>query len=331
MKENKDFEFVDLPEETRDPEIKQEDFVLQQADSTIHEQKFQTKPTTFFKDSLKRFRKNKSSVVAAYILGILILLAIFVPIFSSYDVTNAGPSAVKNLQPKLFNSGGFWDGTITVKDREVDPETHYPDPDLYYKNGVSNIRDLKTRFTNKRSRFAYGGYIQSGFYGDEDIKEAYLETRSPSYFATENGEDFEFTLDLDVSKLKLTSFVVADESLLNKDESIPENFKLGLTSLEFVYYQASEPVVVELCEPALKPVRDLDQLPLDTLTLSATTVLPSYILTVPLVAPVMLPLNVNVPRVVMEDGAVIEVCVVILPILTLIVFDSVVPYFALNV
>ena len=43
-----DFDLVNLPEAARDPEIKAEDFVLQQADKEIHEQKFQTKPTTFF-------------------------------------------------------------------------------------------------------------------------------------------------------------------------------------------------------------------------------------------------------------------------------------------
>ena len=78
-KKNDDFELIDTPNEVVTSDISDADFVLQQADDSIHEQKFQTKPTTFLKDSLKRFRKNKSSVVAAFILGILILLAIFVP------------------------------------------------------------------------------------------------------------------------------------------------------------------------------------------------------------------------------------------------------------
>ena len=62
-------------------EINESDFVLTEA-SQSKEQKFQTKPTTFFKDSVRRFAKNKSSVVAAFILGFLILLGIFVPIIS---------------------------------------------------------------------------------------------------------------------------------------------------------------------------------------------------------------------------------------------------------
>ena len=81
-----DFDFVNLPPEAQDPDIKAEDFTLQQADGSIHEQKFQNKPTTFFKDSIKRFGKNKSSVIAAYILGKLVLLALFVPVFNRNDV-----------------------------------------------------------------------------------------------------------------------------------------------------------------------------------------------------------------------------------------------------
>ena len=41
MKKNDDFDLVNLPEAAQDPEIKQEDFTLQQADKEIHEQKFQ--------------------------------------------------------------------------------------------------------------------------------------------------------------------------------------------------------------------------------------------------------------------------------------------------
>ena len=41
-------------------EIEASDFTLVQQDAKIHDKKFDTKPTTFFKDSLKRFRKNIS-------------------------------------------------------------------------------------------------------------------------------------------------------------------------------------------------------------------------------------------------------------------------------
>jgi len=258
--ENKDFDFTALPPDTRDPEIKQEDFVLQQADSTIHEQKFQTKPTTFLKDSLKRFRKNKSSVVAAYILGALILLAIFVPIFNTNDVSTSSDSALKNLEPKLFNAGGFWDGTITVNHREVDPTPgeyqYYPDPDLYYRNGVSNIRYEGTGFTNRTSRYATDGYIVSGFYGgNANIEESYLSTIATSTFIDNDPDKFEFSdddsgMDLTTTTLTLASFVACDEDMLRDDETFPENFKLGLTSLEFVYSEGVDDKVIEIVPAA---------------------------------------------------------------------------------
>ena len=69
MLEDKDFELVEETPVNENTEVEEkitaDDFTLTEVDSSVHEQKFQTKPTTFLKDSLKRFRKNKSSVVAA--------------------------------------------------------------------------------------------------------------------------------------------------------------------------------------------------------------------------------------------------------------------------
>ena len=48
-------------------EFKSDDFVLVQEGVRIADKKLDTKPTTFFKDALKRFAKNKSSVTAAII------------------------------------------------------------------------------------------------------------------------------------------------------------------------------------------------------------------------------------------------------------------------
>lgn len=60
---------------------KSKDFEFVQKDQTIKDIKLHGKPTTFFKDSMKRFVKNKSSVMGGVILGILIIMAIFVPVF----------------------------------------------------------------------------------------------------------------------------------------------------------------------------------------------------------------------------------------------------------
>ena len=51
-------------------------FKFVQQDKSIHDVKFNTKPTTFMKDAMKRFTKNRSSVVGGVILGVLFLLAL---------------------------------------------------------------------------------------------------------------------------------------------------------------------------------------------------------------------------------------------------------------
>ena len=95
----------------KDIEFRDDDFVLVQENVTIKDQKLETKPTTFAKDAFRRFCKNKSSVVAAVILSILILAAIFVPVISPSNIEKVStPEAF--LAPKMFNAGtGFWDGT----------------------------------------------------------------------------------------------------------------------------------------------------------------------------------------------------------------------------
>lgn len=88
-------------------------FTLVQQDKKLHDVKFTTKPTTFFKDAMRRFTKNRSSVVGGIILGVLFLLAIILPIHGvlPYDI-NTTHNYETHLPMKLFPaSNGFWDGT----------------------------------------------------------------------------------------------------------------------------------------------------------------------------------------------------------------------------
>jgi oligopeptide transport system permease protein len=66
--------------------ISPEKFILVQQDGTIHDLKFDTKPIGYFQDAWLRFRRNKGSVVAACIIGLMLAFALFVPVFSKYDV-----------------------------------------------------------------------------------------------------------------------------------------------------------------------------------------------------------------------------------------------------
>ena len=91
--------------------FEKDDFQLVNENKKISDVKFETKPTTFLKDAVKRFAKNKSSVVAAYIIAFLMFMSFFVPIVSPHSGKGPFPHRTE-LPPKLFDAGtGFWDGT----------------------------------------------------------------------------------------------------------------------------------------------------------------------------------------------------------------------------
>lgn len=91
--------------------IPAEKFVLVQQDSKIHDLKLETKPISYLKDALIRFKKSKSSVVAAWIIGLLIVFAIFVPIFSKYDVKyNDGFYSYTLPKNEFLAKYGIWNG-----------------------------------------------------------------------------------------------------------------------------------------------------------------------------------------------------------------------------
>ena len=68
--------------------IPAEKFAFVQMDSKLHDSKIDTKVRSFFADAMLRFRKNKSSVFASYILLFLIIFSIVAPLVSPYDISN---------------------------------------------------------------------------------------------------------------------------------------------------------------------------------------------------------------------------------------------------
>ena len=66
--------------------IPKEKFEFAQLDKNIHDKKLETKTRGFFADAMIRFKKNKSSVVAAYILLFLIIFAFVSPVISPNEM-----------------------------------------------------------------------------------------------------------------------------------------------------------------------------------------------------------------------------------------------------
>lgn len=102
-------------------------FEFAHKDERITDTKMTTKRIGYFKDAFLRFCRNKSSIVAACIIILLILFAIIVPITSETTYTKRLNDNDKikyaKLLPKigLFEGTGFWDGT---KKEEISQTTY---------------------------------------------------------------------------------------------------------------------------------------------------------------------------------------------------------------
>ena len=152
------------------PEIPAEKFKLVGLDAKIHDQKFETKQISFFRDALNRFCKNKSSVVAAIIILSLVLYSIFVPIFCnttySLALTDTNYLNYIKLAPKnnFFAQFGIWDGT---KELTLGASNY----DYFRAIGVETnteiIKEVKGQITDEKGKTAYvcdvDTYIYNGF------------------------------------------------------------------------------------------------------------------------------------------------------------------------
>ena len=97
----------------------------------IHDKELSTKPVSYLKDAFSRFKRNKASILAAMIIGMLILFAIIAPMVSPYTVSYQDTYFAYAL-PKnklLTNIGAnFWDGCTS---KEYTKENFY----YYYLMG----------------------------------------------------------------------------------------------------------------------------------------------------------------------------------------------------
>ena len=91
--------------------IENKGFTFANKDKHLHDKELVTKPKSYFRDAFDRFAKNKGSIFATIVIGILVLYAIIAPIFSQYTVAFRDDrySAALPKNP-LFAETNFWDG-----------------------------------------------------------------------------------------------------------------------------------------------------------------------------------------------------------------------------
>lgn len=179
----------------KDEQLKQFDpsmFELVNTDvnSKIHDQKLETKPTTFAKDALKRFVKNKSSVVGAVIIGIL-LMGSFLSFLSPYDIRN--PHADESLLPaKLFKSrSGWWDGGIEYNNIPFDETTQSP---AGFENEYCyNVKISGDKYIDQYYEYAYGGTMK--VVSKATYSSFYLRSHTP--ITIDASENFNLHVEFD--------------------------------------------------------------------------------------------------------------------------------------
>lgn len=210
--------------------FRDDDFILIQTDVQMKDKKLDTKPTTFLKDAFRRFCKNKSSVIASIILGALILLTIFVPMFSNANITTVS-SREQFLAPKLFEAGtGFWDGTRSYTRVVYDTVNEIPALSERYSIAavkaslVSITVDAEPTLIDTANLYGVGGVAV--FATDATIanKNAVISSK-PTAFTANGGYklDVVFSDEEDVSASKLGEYAVyllsGDEKLVLRDFS----------------------------------------------------------------------------------------------------------------
>lgn len=125
---------INMQSEEYDLNIPKEKFKLVQFDEQIQDVKFETKPIGFFKDVLIRFSRNKASVVAFVLIGIITFFAIFGPSMNEYGFNDQDVNRV-NLTPRIkyIEGIGIADGSRTLYNRRKE---YLTDIDRYPEGAI---------------------------------------------------------------------------------------------------------------------------------------------------------------------------------------------------
>jgi len=209
------------------------EFVATNNTGKIQDEKFKTKPTTFLKDCFKRFCKNKSSVVGAIIIGVLLLGSFIAPLCNPR--VNEVHTESSKLLPKLFESGtGFWDGTVNYEHIAWDYENDVPGG-LYRsvnfkKTAISNLKENEITYTNQVTNYGMYGYLRI----TEDNELPQTADPYANLFFLQHKKTFDFDTDKNVK----ASVIVGTEDGI-------EGFKLGQVQFVLNCSNLTDPIILK--------------------------------------------------------------------------------------
>jgi oligopeptide transport system permease protein len=189
-----------LYDEKKHKNLSPDNFEFVQRDEKIYDKRFETKPIGYFKDAMIRFGKNRTNVIATIILGILIMLAIFVPVLTTKNYEDL-ETELANLPPRmpLLKEIGIFDGMKQYEDQQVDLTTIDPetglglplgfDPDLIQMDTLKNYEAVCTDLSDS----CVGGQVD--FALDRTKTESRMQ--SPDFFSFSEAKEPSVTVDLE--------------------------------------------------------------------------------------------------------------------------------------
>ena len=166
----------------QDYNISSEKLQFRSKEVVLHDTKLETKPISYFRDALNRFTKNKASIVAAFIIALLVLFAIFGPLFTPYQVKDAdGTYAYVLPKNELFYKLrlGFWDGCKTKTMNKIDLELYQAieqelSQDKEFEVVRSKVKEVESTSLTGKTKIMYRARIDS--YNAVGVKFALLTT-----------------------------------------------------------------------------------------------------------------------------------------------------------
>lgn len=120
---------------------------------------------SYYRDAFNRFKRNKSSVIAAIILSVVLFFTVFGPHMKSYDLPNTNPDATahfKELPPKIrgLEHLGIFDGSKRINGRDKAFIDQLPEG-IVLKTYEINLVQGKEMVDVKVDYYRYIEYVKS--------------------------------------------------------------------------------------------------------------------------------------------------------------------------